>query len=410
MRQALIIITTASAAWAQATLADFEAMAIKSHPALAQAQSSIEAAEGRRVQAGLWPNPVVGASGDHNGPGIERNGGLWGAFVEQRIVTGGKLSLDRKAAAQEKAENEARRDAERLRVLTRVRSLFWETLGEQRQVEVAAELERVARINVETAKQLANIGQADRPDVLASEVEAQRASLSLQSARLDLERAWRQLTAEAGQPGLPLTTVTGSLDDVPKLEPSAALSRILTESPELKEADAGVSRSEFALARAKKEKLPDLQLTGGWRFSREREGIGLPLKGSEAYFDAGVEIPIFNRYQGKVAEAKAELERSKREGDRIRMQLRQRTASAWRDYRDAVNLAERYKAEMIPRAKEAYELYVKNFRAMQAAYPLVLTTQRTLFELEREYVESLVHAHQAAAALEGLVVLSDMSR
>src|SRR5262245_34991504 len=42
------------------TLADLERMALQANPTLAEAQAAIRAAEGRRVQAGLWPNPVVG--------------------------------------------------------------------------------------------------------------------------------------------------------------------------------------------------------------------------------------------------------------------------------------------------------------------------------------------------------------
>lgn len=91
--------------------------------------------------------------------------------------------------------------------------------------------------------------------------------------------------------------------------------------------------------------------------------------------------------------------------DRGAWRKRKRCSRSRREYRDALNLAESYKAEMIPRAKESYELSAKNFQAMQAAYPLVLAAQRTLFELEREYVP-----RQAAAQLDGLVTAADMSQ
>src|SRR5437899_2979805 len=46
------------------TLADLERMALEANPTLPEAQAAIRAAEGRRVQAGLWPNPVVGYTGE----------------------------------------------------------------------------------------------------------------------------------------------------------------------------------------------------------------------------------------------------------------------------------------------------------------------------------------------------------
>ena len=63
-------------------------MALANHPALAEASAHVRAAEGRHLQAGLYPNPVVGATGDENSPGEVIRGGEFGGFVEQRLVTG----------------------------------------------------------------------------------------------------------------------------------------------------------------------------------------------------------------------------------------------------------------------------------------------------------------------------------
>src|SRR5262245_15642759 len=46
------------------TLENLEQMALKNNPTLAQAEAAIQAAEGRRRQAGLWPNPIVGYEGE----------------------------------------------------------------------------------------------------------------------------------------------------------------------------------------------------------------------------------------------------------------------------------------------------------------------------------------------------------
>ncbi|MGH9838475.1 MAG: hypothetical protein ACREEM_06805, partial [Blastocatellia bacterium] len=45
------------------TLADLERMALEGNPTMAQAEAAIRASEGRRVQAGLLPNPVIGYTG-----------------------------------------------------------------------------------------------------------------------------------------------------------------------------------------------------------------------------------------------------------------------------------------------------------------------------------------------------------
>src|SRR5262245_37658920 len=49
-------------------LEDLERMALQNNPTAAQAEAAIRAAEGRRVQAGLMPNPIIGYSGEELSP------------------------------------------------------------------------------------------------------------------------------------------------------------------------------------------------------------------------------------------------------------------------------------------------------------------------------------------------------
>src|SRR5215813_7328575 len=46
------------------TLAELQRLALQNHPTLAQAEAAIRAAEGRKLQAGLLPNPILGYRGE----------------------------------------------------------------------------------------------------------------------------------------------------------------------------------------------------------------------------------------------------------------------------------------------------------------------------------------------------------
>ena len=59
---------------------------------------------------------------------------------------------------------------------------------------------------------------------------------------------------------------------------------------------------------------------------------------------------------------------------------------------------------MIPRAREAYQTYLTNFRQMSAAYPQVLIAQRTLFQVEVEYARALVQLRERAIGLRGFLL------
>ncbi len=59
---------------------------------------------------------------------------------------------------------------------------------------------------------------------------------------------------------------------------------------------------------------------------------------------------------------------------------------------------------MIPRAEQAYQMYLTGFRRMAAAYPQVIIAQRNLFELQQDYVRSLILAWQRVVDVEGMLV------
>jgi cobalt-zinc-cadmium efflux system outer membrane protein len=81
-----------------------------------------------------------------------------------------------------------------------------------------------------------------------------------------------------------------------------------------------------------------------------------------------------------------------------------RMARVYQEYQDASIIADRYRTQMIPRAQQAYDLYLNNFRQMAAAYPQVLIAQRNLFQLQQEYINALVNTWRYAVEIEGLLL------
>ncbi len=391
---------------AQLTLEDLEQLALKHNPTLAQATDAIQAAKGRKLQAGLYPNPIVGYDGDEIRPGPVTRGGEHGLFIQQDIVTAGKLRLSRKAAAEEQAEMEARAEAQRDRVLTSVRILYYKILGAQQLLELRQHLTEIANEAVTTARQLYNVGQADEPDVLEAEAEAGVAQLAVADAQNNRQRIWQQLAATVGVPDLPLTSLAGDLArPLPSLNRDKALATILGQSPEMKIAEAALRRAEWALQRSRVAPIPDIQFRGGMRHNREllESPLGRPF-GLEGFAEIGIQIPIFNRNQGNVQSAQAELESARQEVDRVRLSLQQRFAPAYQDYSNSLEAAERYQKEILPEAQRAYELYLNKYHEMAAAFPQVLIAQRTWFQLQEDYIGSLVRLWSAVSEIRGMLL------
>jgi len=385
------------------TLVELEQIALSNNPTLAQAAAEIRAATGRKLQSGLYPNPTVGYQGEQIRGGIQ-GGGEQGFFVSQDIVLGGKLGLNRRVLEQEKKQAEAEAEEQRLRVINGVRMFYYQALAAQEMVDLRRKLSKLAEDAVQTSHQLGNVGQADQPDVLQAEVEGEQAELAVVAAEQNQLRAWRALTATVGKPEMPLTHLAGNLEDLPEDSPDQWLQAIVQESPAVKIAELGVLKAETSLARAKREPIPDLQLRGGLQQNRELEATTNRAIGLQGFAEVGVQIPIFNRNQGNVQASRADVERAQREVQRVQLVLRERAAALLQSYMTSRSTVEKYRNRMIPRARKAYELYLKSYGGTAAAYPQVLISQRTLFQLQTDYLAALENLWGNSIALKGFLL------
>jgi cobalt-zinc-cadmium efflux system outer membrane protein len=381
-------------------LEDLEHMALENNPTLHQAAADIRATEGRKLQAGLYPNPRLGYDGEEISTRDPSEKAFHSFFVEQRIVTAGKLTHSQNIFVQEQHEAQAKQEAQRGRVLNDVHLAYYQTLGAQRIVELYQELARIAQEAVDISAELYNVGQADRPDVLEAEVVAQKAILDLAVAKRQLELQWQRLANIVGKPDLPQSPLAGSLEaSFPEFDQKAIIERLLRESPQIKIIQARVERAEAALRRARVERYPDITVRAGYTYGREHGE-------KESLFKAGISIPlpIFDRNQGNIESALSERNRAKEEKRRIELVLRDGMALTFNEYKTSRQSVEQYQQVILPRAQTAYELYLKRFKQMAAAYPQVLIAQRNLFQAQVECVRNQVNLWLSATMIEGLLL------
>jgi cobalt-zinc-cadmium efflux system outer membrane protein len=182
----------------------------------------------------------------------------------------------------------------------------------------------------------------------------------------------------------------------------------MRDSPQIKSAEAQVARARAVLIRAKAEPIPDMYVRGGIGYSSEflenRQGNVIGRTGVEANAQVGVSLPLWNRNQGGIAAAQAELAFTENELSRLRLALRVQFAQAIKNYGNAVDAVRRYRDVMLPRADQAYQLYLAKYKQMGASYPQVLISQRTMFQLRQQYINALVDLQQNATHLEGYLL------
>jgi outer membrane protein, heavy metal efflux system len=386
------------------TLEDAQRLAAASNPTLRQADAQIRAAKARTQQAGLYPNPSVGYTGDEIRGG-SNNGGKQGFFVEQSIVTGGKLAKSRGVFEQETRIAELEAEQQKIRVETSVKIAFYRVLAAQQLFEFRRELSQIGLSYQQSQNELAQTGQVDETEKLDTDIEVQRFHLAAFEQENILREQWRRLAAMIGQPDLPPSTVAGDLEHGwPELDEQQVLTTIANLSPATRIADAASSRASAEIAGAKSQVVPDVNLLGGFEYNNEPIGGTPRATGWEGLAELSVQIPVFNRNQGNIAAAGADLDRAQLEKQRIQLLLRERAASLLDQYATAKVVATQYRDEILPRAKKANSLITEKYGQMLAAYPRVLDTQHKHFQLQTEYVQALETVWITSLALQGFLL------
>ena len=161
-----------------------------------------------------------------------------------------------------------------------------------------------------------------------------------------------------------------------------------------------VVAAEAQLRSARREVVPDLTLRAGEQWNNEliRQNPNVAT-GAQSFASASIDLPLWNRNQGNIAAAQAAVNAAQAEAQRVRLALRQSAAPLVEQYNIAAAQSSRYKSDLLPRAQRAYELYRDRYRQMAAAYPQVLVSQRTLFQLQLAYIQSLGELWQSSARL-----------
>lgn len=379
------------------SLQDLTRICLERHPKLQQAELAVEIARGQAVQAGLYPNPVLTFTGDEFG---DRTGpgGILTPMISQEFVTKRKLQLSRSAAQRGVDQAAWKVASQKFALLTSVRQAFFDLLTIQARLDVQTALVTLGEQSVSTSEKLEAARQASRIDVLQLTVDLERFRAEADALRGELPAAYRKLMAVAGAVDLPPAPIIGTLDaPLPGYDLNRIAELVAVVNPEIQVAQIGVDRSRLLLARAQAEPFPNVTFGAG--YTRQNQNRSDDWSASVA-----MPIPTWNRNQGNIRSAQAQLNDAIQEIARVELELNERVASACREYIAARRRAERYRDTVLPRARELVQLTIKAQEAGQFETLKVLVAQRDLQQARLEYVKSLGDAWKAAAAIAGLTL------
>jgi len=363
------------------------------HPQLAEARALIAAAAGRAQQAGALPNPelIVGAQ-QLPLDSSASNQREYIAGVAQPLPLGGRLGKARQAELLERDVRLRGLEVTRRDLRKRVHSAFATALYQEQAFEAQGRITQGYEKVVATTKARVEAGDTVPEDLARVEMEFVRAKVELQRAQALRDQSRIALAAAIGDTQLKVKSLSGNLDvafEIPTLE---ILVTSLSELPELRQAEAGIRASEARIALAKAERIPDVKVEALYhRLENARENT----------FDIGLSIPLplFNRTQGKVREARAEAAAAEARLQLTQNELSARLHQSYAQLTTALANTKAFKSEILPLAEAVLTATEARYAEGDVSLSQVVPVRRDWALVQLAYLESLRDTMQAWSEL-----------
>ena len=376
------------------SLVQLEALALQNNPTLAQAYAGVSVQQGEYLQAGLYPNPQVGyLNGSASNPAVKQSNGV---FLSQEFVTARKLELDQHASAQEIKRLEWDREAQCMRVLNDLRIRYYELLGAQEGVEVARNIVRIAEESLRVTERLLEAKQGTRTDMLQARVQLETLKLNLEEAEFRHAAAWEQLATIIGVPAVQRAPLQGSLTDgIPDLEFDVCWQELQSRSPQLRAAESELDHGWAMYSLSRAQVVPNVTIQSVVEYDRATQA-------TTASTLVALPLPVFNRNQGNIDKALADIQVDQTEISRVQLVLRDQLADSFRRYQTSRRQTERLRQTIVPSAEESLKLAMQLHSAGETSFGPVLLSQQTLFESQVAYVEAMTELHKVVIEIQGL--------
>ena len=355
-------------------------LALERNPLIAGAQSVIAQNEGRRTEAGAYPNPTIGfqtADATIRDPSngvrlMER-----GVTVHQTVEWPGMRAARQDAAEAGFAGATVGLEESKLNLIAEVKTAFYDLLLAERNVDLLQQ-------NLETVQEVARIVKARVRSGEGPQFEAVKADVEVLKAKQEMTKAKNAVrvklvgldTLTAGGLG-PRYKVQGdfrSLRD--HLDPEQMATRDLSQHPTLKRQGKLVEQAEFTVSKERQSRMPDVTLFGGYAREVGREavvaGMSLPT-------------PLWYRQQGHIATALGTQRKEEAELIRMRNDLARAINQHAREAETAQEQILVYEEGLLKQAQEALRIAQLSFRQGASSLLDVLDAQRVQRQITVDY-------------------------
>ena len=356
-------------------------LALERNPAIAGAQSVIQQDEGRRTQAGAYPNPTLGGG---TGSGALRDPTTGGPRVteynltlHQTVEWPGMRAARKDAAEAGLAGATVGLDEAKLNLIAEVKQVFYELLLAERTVDLLQQnleiVQEVARI----VKARVRSGEGPQFESVKAEVEVLKAKQEMTKAKNAVRVKLVGLdTLTSGALG-PRYKVQGDFRSLREhLDPEQMAARDLSQHPVLKRHGKLVEQAEFTVSKERQARVPNVTFFGGYARDAGREAV---IAG------ASLPTPLWYLQQGHIATALGTQRKEEAELLRARNEINRAINQHAREAETAQEQILVYEEGLLKQAQEALRIAQLSFRQGASSLLDVLDAQRVQRQITVDY-------------------------
>jgi cobalt-zinc-cadmium efflux system outer membrane protein len=381
------------------TLARALALALERSPELAAFSWDIRAAEARILQAKLVPNPEISWDGeDFTRAGVQSaTESMQNTLVlSQLIELGGKRSSRVREAQFDRWAAEWDYQVKRLDVLKATSLAFIDVLSGQRKVSLAEENVQLAEREIPVTQKKVEAGQASNVELIRTKTEVATARIELTEATHELEAARVNLAAQWGAKKATFASVSGNLEQLRPIPSLESLKVKLQANPELAKWTTERQRREATLSAARAEAHPDITVNAGPRL------LGASHADMSLVAGFSIPLPLWNRNQGKIAEAEANVAKTSDERAAAEAGAFAELNEAYQTLQRAAEEVRMLRDTVLPGAKSVIDQTTEGYATGRFSQLDVLDAQKSYIETRTQYVRALSDFQKAAAQIDAL--------
>lgn len=365
-------------------------------PSLEVADYQVAIQDSERKQQALRPNPFVGVEiEDVLGTGKFRNGDSDQKTysLSQLIELGGKRRARARFAGSQTDMSFWDAQITRQDLKFTVVSLFLTAFIAQEKVKIAKEREDIATATLNIVEAQIKAGKVSPILRKRTKVLLKLAEVARVEAVSQVKESKRKLSSMWGNVCCDFEVLTYGLKDYNKPpEICEVLPRVL-DTPDMVKTNVELASAEENIRLQKANGVPDLTVRAAYR--------NYGYTSAHSYvFEAEMPLPIFNYNQGSIQKARRLKNQAFFKQEEALRVLREKVAVSYQEWVAAYDKIEIFQGGIMHDAEDTYRLTELGYKKGKLQYLDILDAQRTLFEVQEQYLDVLYAYHLKKAEVE----------